>query len=215
MAPWSLISSSPHGTWHELSIYTCVLHTKLFTGLITWPGHHIEAGGGFHSLLYNLPADGEKRLTQTERKARPRLSSSKPRRSQDCHGQNTTWIFSRHIKITKYWKRAGKRKEIKYSQKPRWDKYPLLIPNSHIVMVPSLFSSCLQGTPFEYYGMQILYIKKPAMNQSWGERKVRLLYVQQKLNKSDANFYLNPHLESRLVSFNPFRVTGRVHNGRR
>lgn len=58
---------------------------------------------------------------------------------------------------------------MKYSRKHRWDLYPPLIPKSHILVVPSLFSSCFQGTPFEYYGMQILYIRKPVMNRSNAE----------------------------------------------
>lgn len=78
------------------------------------------------------------------------------------------------LKLQNTEKRPGKRKEIKYSRKHRWDKCPPLIPNSRIVMAPSLFSSSFQGTPFEYYGMQILCINKPVMNRSNAEVIERL-----------------------------------------
>lgn len=41
-------------------------------------------------------------------------------------------------------------------------------------MALSLFAPCFQGTPFEYYGMQILYFKKPVMNQGNAEVMERL-----------------------------------------
>lgn len=75
------------------------------------------------------------RKRQTERIASLRHTGRKPKRWWGCHGQNTAWIFSSQIKITKYQTKKKKevaereRKKIKYSWKHQWDKCPPLIPH--------------------------------------------------------------------------------------
>lgn len=111
-AYFSLLMSSFPYDMYELYVGDCIW--TILPGLsddkdMTWKQVDGISFSPVH--IHCLTDANTERQRRIERKAGPRLTRNKPRRSWDCHGQNTTWIFSRQIKITKYWKRQSRRKK--------------------------------------------------------------------------------------------------------
>lgn len=83
----------------------------------------------------NLKQAQRDRKIQTDRIASHRHTVREPRRLWACHRQNTAWIFSSQIKITKY-KTKKKRKMVRVKEKDRIYSW------KHQRDKPSLLATC-------------------------------------------------------------------------